>query len=84
MSTFETLYQELQKDEAWINTMKYLHKGKDIEQGIREAYGHLIADDDRHKNSNMSDFKRLVNSWLSNKRFPRENAVKVKRDLSNL
>ncbi len=77
------IVDDLLKDTMWIETMKYIHKGKDIEQGIKEAYGHLIADEDRHKNSTMSDFKKLVNTWLTNKRFPREN-VKKRKDLSNL
>lgn len=82
--TFEKLYQSLLADTLWIETMKYVHKGKDINQGIKEALCHLIADEERLKRSDLSDCKKLVNSWISTKRFPRENVVKVKRDLSNL
>lgn len=82
MTPIETYYNELIADTLWMETLKYVHKGKDIEQGIKEALMHLIADSDRLANSNLSDRKRLVNSWMSTKRFPRENVVK--RDISNL
>jgi hypothetical protein len=78
---FET---QLLSDEIWIESMRYIHKGKDIEQGIREAFGHLIADDDRLRNATLTDCKKLVNTWMTNKRFPRENVVRPKRDISKL
>lgn len=79
--TFSDFHKALTSDEYWMDTMATIHRGKDLEQAIRESFGHLIADEDRHKNSTLADCKRLVNSWLTNKRFPKEN---VKRDLSKL
>lgn len=82
---FETFHKALTSDTLWLETMKYVHKGKDIEQGIKEALCHLIADEDRLKNATVSDCKRLVNTWMSTKRFPRENVIKKgKRDISKL
>lgn len=66
--TFEDFYKALTSDEQWIGTMKMIHRGKNIEQAIAESYGHLIADEDRLKNSELSDFKKLVNTWLCGKR----------------
>lgn len=77
MTSFESFYQELISDEHWYETMQYVHKGKDIEQGIKEALLHLMADGERLKGSDLSKRKQLVNSWMTNKRFPRENVVKV-------
>lgn len=61
-------YWKSQLDSIWLEQMKMIHKGKDIDQAILESYGYLISDDTRLQNSDISDFKRLVNGWLSNKR----------------
>lgn len=85
MTTFEDFHKALTSDTGWMTTMAYVHKGKDLDQGIKEALLHLIADEDRMKRATLSDCKKLVNSWMSTKRFPRENIVKKgKRDLTNL
>lgn len=76
MTPIETYYNELIADTLWMETLKYVHKGKDIEQGIKEALMHLIADPERLEKATLSDRKKLVNSWMSTKRFPRENVVK--------
>lgn len=84
MTNVQKFEESLLNDTLWIETMKYIHKGKDIEQGIREAFGHLVSDEDRMKNATLSDCKKLVNSWMATKRFPRENVIKKQRDISNL
>ncbi len=84
MIAIQKLEDQLLNDSLWITTMEYIHRGKDIKQGIREAFGHLVADEERLKNATLSDCKKLVNSWISNKRFPRENVIKKRKDLSNL
>lgn len=61
-------YWKSQIDEIWLDKMKMVHRGKNIDQGILEAYGHLISDPVRLANADGSDFKRLVNSWLANQR----------------
>jgi hypothetical protein len=71
---------EVLKDELWIESLQVTHKGKNIEQAVNEAYQHLLSTPTRYANSDQSDFKRLVNSWLSN----RKSEVKVKRDISKL
>jgi hypothetical protein len=79
--TFEDFHKALTADERWVETMQMLHRGKDVQKAITESYGHLIADEDRLKNSTLSDFKRLVNSWLSNRK---PEVKKGKRDISKL
>lgn len=79
--TFEEFYTSLTADERWFETMTMIHKGKNIDQAIKESYGHLIANEDRLKSTTVSDFKRLVNTWLCGKR---PEVIKVKRDISNL
>lgn len=59
-------------DPIYYETLKMIHPGKNIEQAIKEAYGHLIADELRFINSQPADFKRLVNSWLTTMRFPKQ------------
>lgn len=81
MTSFESFHKALIADTQWMETMAMIHRGKNIEQAIAESYGHLIADEDRLKNSDLSDFKKLVNTWLSGKR---PEVKKGKRDLTNL
>lgn len=81
MTTFEDFHKALTTDQQWVETMGMIHRGKNLEQAIMESYGHLIADEDRLKNSELSDFKKLVNTWLCGKR---PEVKKGKRDLTNL
>lgn len=72
-------------DPIYYDVLKMIHPGKDIEQGIKEAYGHLMADETRLMTTEPSDFKRLVNGWLTNKRFPKFSPTKNSRvDLTRL
>lgn len=61
-------YWKSQLSEQWIETMKLVHRDKDIEQGILNAFGDLMSNEKRLQNADASDFKRLVNSWLANQR----------------
>jgi len=70
-------------DEIFIDTMKMVHRGKDIEQATKEAYGYLSCDPERMKQTDQADFKRLVNGWLANKRFPKQQGKKL-INLNNL
>lgn len=81
MKTFNDFHTALTSDSQWVETMQMIHRGKDLDQAIRESYGHLIADEDRLKNSELSDFKKLVNTWLCGKR---PDVKKGKRDISKL
>lgn len=65
-------YWRLQLDEYWLECINKIHKGKNIDEAIDQAYLHLIADETRAQNATLADFKQLVNSWLSNKRFPKK------------
>lgn len=81
MTSFESFHKALISDEQWCETMAMIHRGKDLEQAIKESYGHLIADEERHKAAGLKEFKTLVNTWLSGKR---PEVKKGKRDLTNL
>lgn len=61
-------YWQSQLGEQFTEALKINHKGKDIPAAISEAFMYLLADEQRILNSDASDFKRLVNAWLSNKR----------------
>jgi len=76
-------YWKSQLSEQWIETMKLVHKDKDIEQGILNAFGDLISNETRLQNADASDFKRLVNSWLANQRRNKV-VVKTRLDLSGI
>ncbi len=71
-------YWKSQLDERWLETMSIIHKGKSIETAVNESFGYLIADETRLENSTGSDFKRLVNGWLSNKRPNKSTPQKLK------
>jgi len=73
-------YWKSQLDEIWLEAIKSIHRNKNIDQIIEFAFLDLISQE-RVKTATASDFKRLVNSWLSNRK-PELN--KQKRDISNL
>jgi hypothetical protein len=76
-------YWQQYMDEIWMGNMRMIHPGKDIEQASKEAFGYLLCDELRLMNAEPSDFKRLVNSFLINKRFPK--TIQTTRfDLSKL
>lgn len=66
-------------DEIWLSNIKYVHRGKDIDKIIEYAFCDLMSQE-RIETATASDFKRLVNSWLSNRKVE----VKSKRDISKL
>lgn len=55
-------------DEVFIDNMKAIHKGKNIEQSTKEAFAHMAADANRIRAADQADVKRLVNTWLSNQK----------------
>lgn len=74
-------YWKQQLDELWLSNIRYVHKGKDINKVIEFAFLDLLSQDNRIETATASDFKRLVNSWLSNRK-PEQ--IKGKRDISKL
>lgn len=81
--TLHDFHTALMNDHQWVETMNMIHRGKNLEQAIAESYGHLIADEQRQKNSDLSDFKKLVNTWLTNKK-PEAIKVDQRERLKNL
>jgi len=69
-------------DEIWLEQITMIHKGKNIEEIIGFAYMDLISQPERMETANASDFKRLVNSWLSKTKAEKKNVKLV--DLTNL
>jgi len=55
-----------QIDSIFMESMKMNHKGKDIEQAIKDSYAHMAADPHRLARAEPSDCKKLLNTWLSN------------------
>lgn len=64
-------YWKSQLDEIWLERISMVHRGKDIDRGILEAFGDLISQPERLEQSSANDFKKLVNSWLANQRRPK-------------
>lgn len=62
LSDFEKLF-----DNIWLEQLQMVHRGKDIPQAIREAYMHLQTEK-RLGRGEISDFKKCIQSFLSNKR----------------
>jgi len=69
-------YWQSTLDEIWMDTMKMVHPGKDHLQAAKEAFAHLMATE-QLDTAEPGDFKRLMNGWLSNKRFPKPTFKKV-------
>lgn len=59
-------------DDRYREALEMIHKGKDIDQAIREAYLYLLAEDGRLEVTSSSDVKRLVNTWLSKQRITKD------------
>jgi len=55
-----------QIDELFFENLQMTHKGKDVEQAIKEAYAHAASDEFRLKNMDGAGAKKLVNTWLAN------------------
>lgn len=68
MDRFDLQYWKGLLDELWLDRVSMVHKNKDINLAIEQAFIHLISDELRLKNSDSSDFKRLVNSFLINQK----------------
>ncbi len=69
-------------DEIWLDQIAMIHKGKDVDEIIGFAYMDLISQPERMETATASDFKRLVNSWLSKTKAEKKNVKLV--DLTNL
>lgn len=80
--TLEQFTKELKTDQMWWETMQMVHRGKDIDGILGYAYLDMLSQPERFKNATLSDFKRLVNGWLANKR-PVKPAI-VQRNIDNL
>lgn len=63
-------------DEIWKEQMQMVHKGKDLGRAIRESYAHLTSDPQRFATSEVSDYKKVVNSWLSKMSIQKLEATK--------
>jgi hypothetical protein len=73
-----------QIDEIYLENLKYTHKGKDIQQAIKEAYAHVASDSLRLKNMDGAGAKRLVNTWLTNTKSQNGKPKTKLLDLTNL
>lgn len=71
-------------DERWRIDIQDIHRDKDLDQAIREAYGHLKSSPHRLATTEQGDAKRLVNGWLS--KMPAKQTMKKLQgaDLTNL
>lgn len=76
-------YWKSQLDEIWLSNVACVHKGKDIDEIIGFAFMDLISQPQRLETATGEDFKRLVNSWLSNKR-PQVKKPSNRLDLTNI
>jgi len=57
---------ESQIDDMFLENLKMTHKGKDVNQAIKESYNHVASDSLRLHNLDGAGAKRLVNTWLTN------------------
>jgi len=77
MDRYNIEYWRQQLDDLWLEKVTIIHKGKDINQAIEQSFIHLISDELRLNNSNTSDFKRLVNTWLCNSKQKKNGLAKI-------
>lgn len=72
-------YWKDELDEMWLEITAMHNPGKNIEQAVKESFLYMLSDGDRIKTATASDFKKLVISWLSNKK-PEKRKAKLDRD----
>ena len=65
-------------DDIYFEKLEMIHKGKDVHNAIEKAYLDLLAQPERMARTTASDFKRLVNAWLSNERLHKEEKPRAK------
>jgi hypothetical protein len=68
MDKYELQYWKSKLDDIWLERVSMIHKGKDLDLAIEYSFIHLLSDETRLLNSDTSDFKRLVNSFLINQK----------------
>ena len=73
-----------QIDEIFLEQMRILHQGKNIEEAARQAFGHLCADEKKLKRADRADVQKLLNTWLSNTKIKPEKNVFSKSKLSEI
>lgn len=66
--TLEYWELKLKKEDYWLECMILVHKGKDINEAIKLTFLHLLADETRLLNSDISDFKKTVSNFAGNMR----------------
>lgn len=54
-------------DSLWVDTMKTVHRNKDIEQAAKEAWADCLSRE-LLQTMNSSDVKTYVHRWLCNSR----------------
>jgi len=67
----------LMANEKWVCDIQMTHRGKNLEQAILESWNH--PPDIRKKNMGLDDWKKLVNTWLSNSKIKTDQAHPAKR-----
>jgi hypothetical protein len=70
-----------QLDDIFLDRMKLLHSGKNIELAIKESFGHLLANE--IEKADKRRCQTLLNSWLSNQKPSKGQGIEEK-DFLNL
>jgi len=76
-----------QIDEIYLENLKYTHKGKNIEQAVKEAYAHVASDSLRLKNLDGAGAKKLLNTWLANTKLHsngKSKGIDVKSEIESI
>lgn len=76
-----------QIDEIYLENLKYTHKGKDIQQAVKEAYAHVASDSLRLKNLDGAGAKKLLNTWLANTKLHsngKSKGIDVKSEIESI
>ncbi len=61
----------IKSDEYWCEVAQMNHKGKDLDKAIAESFLHASSDKNRLVKMDIGDFKKLLNTWLSNTKSDR-------------
>lgn len=66
IASFESFWAELTSDEIWFDGIKVKYTNKDLRSIAQDCYLDLLAQPNRWKAQDFSDFRRCYQKWVMN------------------
>jgi hypothetical protein len=63
---FETFFTALKSDEIWYNQICFMYSKKNMKLVAQQCYADLLAQPERFKKADLTDFRKCYHAWLKN------------------